>query len=92
MGKPKYSVILLALLVITHSDCVFANDLSTPVVNEQAQQDMILGLWINGVDQQQDAVLILMEQKNISNVRFYKQTLWILLNFSKLRKWGCNIV
>ena len=88
MGKPKYSVILLALLVITHSDCVFANDLSTPVVNEQAQQDMILGLWINGVDQQQDAVLILMEQKKYIECKVLQANFMDIAQFQQITQMG----
>ena len=62
MGKPKYNLIFLTLLIIIRPDHVMANELPVPEQNEEMQQDMILGLWINGVDQHQDAMLTVFEQ------------------------------
>jgi len=62
MGKRKYKYVFWAVIILLQAEQAKAEVLSLPhTPQHQAQnqqEDMILGLWINGIDQQQDVVLM----------------------------------
>ena len=88
MGKPKYNLIFLALLIIIRPDHVMANELPVPEQNEEMQQDMIFGLWINGIDQHQDAMLTVFEQKKYIECSVLQANFMDIEKFQQLTQMG----
>src|SRR5690606_31515460 len=88
MGKPKYNLIFLALLIIIRPDHVMANELPVPAQNEEMQQDMIFGLWINGIDQHQDAMLTVFEQKKYIECSVLQANFMNIEKFQQLTQMG----
>lgn len=88
MGKPQYNLIFLALLIIVRPDHAMANELPVPKQNEEMQQDMILGLWINGVDQHQDAMLTMFEQKKYIECSVLQANFMDIEKFQRLTQMG----
>lgn len=86
MPKAKYNLIFLALLTLTHTDFTFAGELSTienSTVNS-TEEDAILGLWINGIDQYQDAVLSTIEQKKYIECRILQSNFMDVSKFQQI--------
>jgi outer membrane usher protein len=88
MGKPKYNLILLALLLIVRPAHASANAVPGAEHNEEVQQDAILGLWINGIDQQQDAVLTVVDQKKYIECNVLQANFMDIAKFQQINQMG----
>lgn len=88
MLKAKYNLIFLALLTLVRADYALANELPIPENKDELQQDAILGLWINGIDQHQDAMLSVVEQNKYIECSVLQANFMDLAKFQQITQKG----
>lgn len=82
MGNRKYHPLFLAVMLLLHTGQVKSEVL--PITEQQEQQEeAILGLWINGVDQHQDAVLMSLKQKKYIECSILQSSFMEINKFQK---------
>lgn len=86
MGKRKYKLVFLAVMVLLHTEQAKAEVLPLPITQQDQQDDVILGLWINGVDQRQDAVLMISDHKKYIECPILKNSFMDLNKFQQIMK------
>ncbi|MDM1247296.1 fimbrial biogenesis outer membrane usher protein [Acinetobacter sp. R933-2] len=86
MGKRKYKLVFLAVMVLLHTEQAKAEVLPLPITQQDQQDDVILGLWINGVDQGQDAVLMISDHKKYIECPILKNSFMDLNKFQQIMK------
>lgn len=88
MGKKKYKLVFLVVIVLLHTEQVNAEVLPLPNTQHDQQDDVILGLWINGIDQRQDVVLMTSNAKKYIECQTLKNSFMDLNKFQQIVQSG----